>query len=160
MLLTIVSVVYVLVAVAMIVFILMQRGAGAAAGSGFGAGASATVFGARGSANFLSSATKWLAIVFMAMSLGMAWYAGHGGRPAAPAQEDIGAMAEVPATPAGAASPSEPPAGEIPAAAEVPAIPAASGGDVPAAGQAPASAGDQAGKEKAEDPAADGNKGG
>ncbi|HLU12486.1 MAG TPA: preprotein translocase subunit SecG, partial [Arenimonas sp.] len=79
MLLTIVSVIYVLVAIAMIVFILMQRGAGAAAGSGFGAGASATVFGARGSANFLSSATKWLFAVFLAMSLGMAWYASHGG---------------------------------------------------------------------------------
>ncbi|HLS84402.1 MAG TPA: preprotein translocase subunit SecG, partial [Arenimonas sp.] len=108
MLLTIVSVIYVLVAIAMIVFILMQRGSGAAAGSGFGAGASATVFGARGSANFLSSATKWLAIVFMVMSLGMAWYASHGGRQlAAEAQEDIGAMAEE-------APVAEVPAGEVP----------------------------------------------
>ena len=37
--------------------VLMQRGKGADAGSGFGAGASGTVFGARGSANFLSRAT-------------------------------------------------------------------------------------------------------
>ena len=100
MLLTIVSVIYVLVAIAMIVLILMQRGAGAAAGSGFGAGASATVFGARGSANFLSSSTKWLAVVFMGMSLGMAWYATHGGRPVAEPMEDIGAMSDVPAAPA------------------------------------------------------------
>ena len=57
MLLTIVSVIYVLVAIAMIVLILMQRGSGAAAGSGFGGGASATVFGARGSADLLSTAT-------------------------------------------------------------------------------------------------------
>jgi len=80
-LIVIATVIYVLIAVAMIVLILMQRGAGAQAGSGFGAGASATVFGASGSANFLSKSTKWLAIVFFAMSLGMAWYASqHGGR--------------------------------------------------------------------------------
>ena len=131
MLLTIASVIYVLVAVAMIVLILMQRGAGAAAGSGFGAGASATVFGARGSANFLSSATKWLAVVFFAMSLGMAWYAQHGGKPAADAVEDIGAMSDVPAAPA--------PATDVPAA-EVPVIPAAeTPADVPAADAVPAS---------------------
>lgn len=79
MILTIVNVIYVLVAVSMIVLILMQRGAGAAAGSGFGGGASATVFGSRGSANFLSQSTKWLAVVFFVMSLGMAWYAAPGG---------------------------------------------------------------------------------
>ena len=45
---------------------------GAAAGSGFGAGASATVFGARGSANFLSTATKWLAVVFVTLAIIMA----------------------------------------------------------------------------------------
>ena len=44
----------------------MQRGAGAQAGSGFGGGASGTVFGSRGSSNFLSKATKWLAIAFFA----------------------------------------------------------------------------------------------
>ena len=37
--------------------VLLQRGKGAEAGTGFGAGASGTVFGARGSANFLSRAT-------------------------------------------------------------------------------------------------------
>ena len=116
MLLTIVSVIYVLVAIAMIVLILMQRGSGAAAGSGFGAGASATVFGARGSANFLSTATKWLAVVFFGISLFMAWYAGHGSRPAE--QQGLGLMAapaaSVPAAPAG-----ERPA-SVPAAAPVP----------------------------------------
>ena len=123
MLLTIVSVIYVLVAIAMIVLILMQRGAGAAAGSGFGAGASATVFGARGSANFLSTATKWLAVVFFAMSLGMAWNATrtivHN-----PAEEDLGVMSDVPA-----AAPA--PAGELPAA-DMPVIPAAPATETPA----------------------------
>ena len=81
MLMLILNVVYVLVAVAMIALILMQRGSGAAAGSG--AGASGTVFGARGASNFLSKSTKWLAVVFFGISLFMAWYAGHGTRPAA-----------------------------------------------------------------------------
>ena len=74
MLYTLFNVIYVLVAVAMTAFILLQQGSGASAGSGFGAGASATVFGARGSANFLSKSTAILATIFMAMSLGMAIY--------------------------------------------------------------------------------------
>ena len=119
------TVIYVLVAVAMVVLILMQRGAGAQAGSGFGAGASATVFGASGSANFLSSTTKWLAVVFFAMSLGMAWYASkHGGRLMPTASDDIGLMSEAaPAagaeTPAAEApvAPALAPAAEVPAAA-------------------------------------------
>ena len=126
MLLTIVSVIYVLVAIAMIVLILMQRGSGAAAGSGFGGGASATVFGARGSANFLSTATKWLATIFMAMSLGMAWNATRG-IDVAPVEDDLGVMSEVPTT--GAVPAAEAPAGDVPV------IPAA---DVPAADAAPA----------------------
>ncbi len=106
------TVIYVLVAIAMIVLILMQRGAGAQAGSGFGAGASATVFGASGSANFLSKMTKWLAIVFFAMSLGMAWYASlHGGRLLPAESEDIGLMAgAVPETSAAVPTPVPTPA--------------------------------------------------
>ena len=64
---------YVLIAAAMIALILMQRGAGADAGSGFGGGASATVFGARGSSNFLSRSTAVLAGLFFLLSLGMAY---------------------------------------------------------------------------------------
>jgi len=121
------TVIYVLVAVAMVVLILMQRGAGAQAGSGFGAGASATVFGASGSANFLSSTTKWLAVVFFAMSLGMAWYASkHGGRLMPSASDDVGLMAE-----AAPAADAEAPAAETPAA-DSPAAPAPSA-EAPAA---------------------------
>ncbi len=74
MLLQLITVLYVLIAIAMIALILMQRGAGAQAGSGFGGGASATVFGSRGASNFLSKSTKWLAIAFFAISLGMAGF--------------------------------------------------------------------------------------
>src|SRR5262245_62960069 len=53
--------------------VLLQRGKGAEAGTGFGAGASGTVFGARGSANFLSRATGVLATVFFITSLALAY---------------------------------------------------------------------------------------
>jgi preprotein translocase subunit SecG len=137
MLLTIVNVTYVLVAIAMIVLILMQRGSGAAAGSGFGGGASATVFGARGSANFLSTATKWLAVVFFAMSLGMAWNASRT-IDFVPVEDDLGVMSEMPV--AAPSAPGEVPSAELPAAPpsqdEVPAVP------VPATPE-PAPEGDQ-----------------
>jgi preprotein translocase subunit SecG len=93
---TLLMVVFVLVAIAMIVLILLQRGAGAQAGSGFGAGASGTVFGSRGSANFLSSSTKWLAAVFFSLSLFMAWQSAHQAKtPAANAQEDLTKKADL-----------------------------------------------------------------
>ncbi len=95
MILTLLSVVYVLVAVSMIALILLQRGAGASAGSGFGGGASATVFGARGSANFLSKSTAVLAVAFFAISISMAMIATRGAQ-VAPA-EDLGVMGEIPA---------------------------------------------------------------
>jgi len=100
MLILIVNVVYVLIAIAMIALILMQRGAGAQAGSGFGAGASATVFGSRGASNFLSKSTKWLAIAFFVISLGMAWYATHSATGEGPVQQDLGVMSQVPVAPA------------------------------------------------------------
>ena len=113
MLHTILNVIFVLVAVSMIVLILLQRGAGAQAGSGFGAGASATVFGARGSANFLSSATKWLAVVFFTLTLFMAWQASHEATKAP--DQDLGVMSQLPA---------ESPAKPTPAPTGLPAAPA------------------------------------
>lgn len=92
--LTLANILYVLVSVAMIVMILLQRGAGAAAGSGFGAGASATVFGARGSANFLSKSTAILATLFFIISLGMAMYVARGGLQGSPG-DDLGVMGRV-----------------------------------------------------------------
>ena len=122
MIYTLFNVTYVLVAVAMIALILLQRGSGAAAGSGFGAGASATVFGARGSANFLSKSTAILSTIFFVLALGMAVYlhktAGSGSQtedlgimggavPAAtvPAQDSVPATSDIPATPAPAPTP-------------------------------------------------------
>jgi preprotein translocase subunit SecG len=128
MILTFIYVIYVLVAVAMVVLILMQRGAGAAAGSGFGGGASATVFGARGSSNFLSKATKWLAVMFFVIALGLAVHASK--HAAGPAAADLGVMGAVRTAPAGnTQTPAAPPQGSA-----VPVVPTQS-----APAQAPAS---------------------
>lgn len=59
----------IIVAIAMIGLILIQHGKGADAGASFGAGASGTVFGAAGSANFLTRATAVLATIFFATSI-------------------------------------------------------------------------------------------
>jgi preprotein translocase subunit SecG len=68
-------VVHVLVAMAIIGLVLLQHGKGADMGSGFGGGASGSLFGATGSANFLSRTTAVLAAVFFASSLGLAYLA-------------------------------------------------------------------------------------
>lgn len=69
------KVLFVLVALTMIVMILMQQGSASA--GGLGGGASSTVFGSRGSSNFLSKSTRNLAIAFFALSLFMAWKVSH-----------------------------------------------------------------------------------
>jgi preprotein translocase subunit SecG len=73
MLQTIVLSTHVFVAIAIIGLVLLQRGKGADAGTGFGAGASGTVFGARGSASFLSRATGLLATLFFFTILTLAY---------------------------------------------------------------------------------------
>ena len=66
---------HVLVALGIIGLVLLQHGKGADMGSGFGGGASGSLFGATGSANFLSRATAALAAVFFLLSLTLAWVA-------------------------------------------------------------------------------------
>jgi preprotein translocase subunit SecG len=68
-------VVHVLVALAIIGLVLLQHGKGADMGSGFGGGASGSLFGATGSANFLSRSTAVLAAIFFVLSLALAWVA-------------------------------------------------------------------------------------
>ena len=130
---TIFSVFYVLIAASMIVLILLQRGAGADAGSGFGGGASSTVFGARGSASFLTRATAVLATLFFIVSLSMAIYLSHAGAPQKTSTAGLGVMAGAVTPPPAAAPAAVPAAGEVPKAA----LPAAAA--VPLAPAAPAS---------------------
>ena len=70
---TLAVVFHVLLAVGIVGIVLLQRGKGADAGAGFGAGASGTVFGARGSASFLSRTTAVLATLFFLTSLGLTY---------------------------------------------------------------------------------------
>lgn len=72
---TVLLVVHIIVAIIMIGFILLQHGKGADAGASFGAGAAGTVFGAAGSANFMTRVTAVLAAVFFVSSLALAWHA-------------------------------------------------------------------------------------
>ena len=71
----VVVVAHVLIALAIIGLVLLQHGKGADMGSGFGGGASSSLFGATGSANFLSRATAVLATTFFLTSLGLAYLA-------------------------------------------------------------------------------------
>ena len=73
--LTLVIVLHVLIALAIIGLVLLQHGKGADMGSGFGGGASGSLFGATGSANFLSRTTAVLATLFFITSLGLAYLA-------------------------------------------------------------------------------------
>lgn len=72
---SIVLTVHILVAIAIIGLVLMQHGKGADMGAAFGSGASGSLFGATGSANFLSRATGILAAVFFVTSLTLAYVA-------------------------------------------------------------------------------------
>ena len=122
---TVVIVLHVLVALTIIGLVLLQHGKGADMGSGFGGGSSGSLFGATGSANFLSRVTAALATLFFLTSLGLAYFATH--RPktsgsimdAVKGEQPQGTKA-APAAPAPAADAPKPaaPEGSKPAAAE------------------------------------------
>jgi preprotein translocase subunit SecG len=115
-----------LTAIVMIGLVLVQHGKGADMGASFGSGASGSLFGASGSANFLSRSTAVCAAVFFACTLALAFFANNpAARPAAAA----GSVLDRPALPASAAPLPQAPA----AASAVPApAPAASAGAIPA----------------------------
>lgn len=72
-LLTLVVIAQVLSALGVIILVLLQHGKGADMGAAFGSGASGSLFGATGSANFLSRTTGVLAAVFFVSTLGLAF---------------------------------------------------------------------------------------
>ena len=67
----------ILVALTLIGVVLLQHGKGADMGTSFGGGSSQTLFGARGSATFLSRVTAVLATLFFITSLGLAYLSAH-----------------------------------------------------------------------------------
>ena len=74
---TVVLLVNIFSALAVIVLVLLQHGKGADAGAAFGSGSAQGVFGAAGSANFLSRGTALAATIFFATCLAMGWFAAH-----------------------------------------------------------------------------------
>src|SRR3954449_5146069 len=130
-LLTIVLAVQILSALGMIGLILLQHGKGADMGAAFGSGGSGSLFGASGSANFLSRTTAVLAGVFFVCTLALAYFGGSYRTPdsgsvlertraaPAPASAASGPAAQIP----GAGAPAPAASGTAPAAT-APAVPA------------------------------------
>lgn len=77
LLITIAVVLQVISAVAIIVLVLLQHGKGADMGAAFGGGASGSLFGATGSANFLSRSTAIASTIFFCSTLALTF----GGQP-------------------------------------------------------------------------------
>ena len=111
---TIILTVQMLSALAMIGLILVQHGKGADMGAAFGSGGSGSLFGASGSANFLSRTTAILATVFFVCTLGLAYFGNL--HPAS----------------SGSVLESAAPAAAVPAEASAPAAPASGAAQIPA----------------------------
>ncbi len=95
---TIIITVQIITAVAMIGLILIQHGKGADMGAAFGGGASGSLFGASGSANFLSRTTAVLATIFFVSTLALAYFSNA--RPASTGSVLEGSAVTAPAAPA------------------------------------------------------------
>lgn len=129
---------HVVVAIAICAFVLLQHGKGADMGAAFGSGSSGSLFGASGSANFLSRTTSVLAAVFFLTSLGLTWYGTTRSAPRPSVQQGVmdrlppSKAADIPtapgAPPANPAAPATAPAGE---AGTAPASPGSKAGEVP-----------------------------
>jgi preprotein translocase subunit SecG len=97
---------HVLVAAGVCLLVLLQHGKGADMGAAFGSGASGSLFGASGSANFLSRSTAILAALFFLTSLGLTWF--HGQQPQASSVMDTMKVEQPAAPPVGGATVPQP----------------------------------------------------
>ena len=109
-----------LTALVMIGLILIQHGKGADMGAAFGSGSSGSLFGASGSANFLSRTTAVLAGVFFVATLALAYFGNA--RPAS-----SGSVLESPAATVPAGGPSVTASDAV----APPAVPASGAGQIP-----------------------------
>jgi len=126
--------VQIMTALGMIGLILIQHGKGADMGAAFGSGSSGSLFGASGSANFLSRTTAVLAVIFFVSTLALAYFGNA--RPASTGSVLEGpAATTAPVAPAPeAGSAATIPGNAAPAAAEspAPAVAASGAGQIPA----------------------------
>ncbi len=131
--LTVILAIQMLTALGMIGLILIQHGKGADMGAAFGSGGSGSLFGASGSANFMSRTTAVLAAVFFVCTLALAYFGNL--RPvesgsvlerttAVPAPAPSGPAGQIPGT-------STPLPAAAPAAAVPPATPASGAAQIP-----------------------------
>jgi preprotein translocase subunit SecG len=101
--------IHILVALVIIGLVLMQHGKGADMGAAFGSGASGSLFGATGSANFMSRTTGVLAAVFFATSLSLAYVASSKPKTTGSVmQETVQSQPASTSAPTGAESPAVP----------------------------------------------------
>ena len=134
LLLNLVVVLQIVAALVMIGLVLIQHGKGADMGASFGSGASGSLFGATGSANFLSRSTAVCAAVFFVCTLALAFFSNDRSR------ASTGSVLDRPAVSAPAASEPATGAALIPGAASAttavaapaPAATASGAGAVPA----------------------------
>jgi preprotein translocase subunit SecG len=142
-LMTVLMVVQVLSALGVIVLVLLQHGKGADMGAAFGSGASGSLFGASGSANFMSRTTGGLATIFFCATLGIAMMSDR--RVAATGSVMEGAAATIPGSVPGSAPVSPPASGPgspaggsgAPAGVSSASVPASGGASTSGAGAIP-----------------------
>ena len=115
---TLIIVVQLLSALGVIGLVLLQHGKGADMGAAFGSGASGSLFGATGSANFLSRTTAILATIFFVTTLALTYLGSYKSKPSAGVLGSI--TAPVASGPAAASSPASAPAAQASAAAPAP----------------------------------------
>jgi preprotein translocase subunit SecG len=89
--------VHILVGLSVIGLVLIQHGKGADMGAAFGSGASGSLFGASGSANFLSRATAVLAALFFLTSLGLTYLASSKPKASGSVMDTVNTLPVVPA---------------------------------------------------------------
>jgi preprotein translocase subunit SecG len=114
----------------MIGLILVQHGKGADMGAAFGSGGSGSLFGASGSANFMSRSTAILAAIFFVSTLALAYFGGPKASPGSSVLEGTAVVvpvvpgaAQIPGSSAPAAAGSDtsvPPATVTPGAGQIP----------------------------------------
>ncbi len=110
---TIILTAHIIAGLSIIGFVLLQHGKGADMGAAFGSGASGSLFGATGSANFLSRVTAVLAVVFFLTSLGLSYIATSSPK-ASGSVMDSAPVQPVPAVPAPASAAPDSKAKDIP----------------------------------------------
>jgi preprotein translocase subunit SecG len=103
-----ITVIDILAAVGLVALVLLQQGKGADMGAAFGSGSSQTLFGSRGTANFLTRTTAVLAVVFFGANLTLAYMATAPAPTTSVTQQAPTPTAPAPTAPVVPASPAAP----------------------------------------------------